>query len=212
MDEALNQPIPFPQRRWVPTADAFNRLLKWLDSGVDSQGQKYEELRLRLVAYFERKDCSTPEDLVDETFNRVMKWLVEQDKAYDPEPAKICYNTARFVFHEYLRKPEQAAEDIDTLPPSSQPFVDPQEIAARDEEQLEKGKRLTCLERCSQKLPAADSDLIVEYYYGEQGAKIAHRKELAAARGVKDSVLRNQAYRIRERLKECMMRCLSECG
>lgn len=116
----------------MPTADAFARLLKWLDDGVDSQGQRYEEIRLRLVAFFERKECQSPEDLVDETFNRVMKWLIEQDKEYDPEPAKICYNTARFVFHEYLRKPDRVSDGIDELPPHSQPFVDPQEESWRD--------------------------------------------------------------------------------
>jgi DNA-directed RNA polymerase specialized sigma24 family protein len=212
VDEALNQPVPFLQRqqRWTPTADAFARLLKWLDGGVDSQGQKYEEIRLRLAAFFERKDCPSPEDLVDETFNRVMKWLAEQDKDHDPEPAKICYNTARFVFHESLRKPDRSSDDIDALPPSGQPFVDPQEIAACEEEQQEKEKRLACLERCSQKLPAGDDDLIIDYYYGEQGTKIAQRKAMAEARGVRVAVLRNHAYRIRERLKECVMRCLGE--
>ena len=55
-----------------------------------------------------------------------------------------------------------------------------------------------------------DDELIVDYYYGEQGAKIAQRKAMAEARGVKVAVLRNQAFRIRERLKECVMRCLGE--
>ena len=139
MDEAISQPVIFPQRQshWTPTADAFARLLKWLDGGVDSQGQRYEEIRLRLEAFFERKDCQSPEDLVDETFNRVMKWLVEQGKEYDQEPAKICYNTARFVWHESLRKPERAAENIDALPPGSQPSKDPEVIAALEEEALE---------------------------------------------------------------------------
>ena len=147
---------------------------------------------------------------MDETFDRVMKWLVEHEKHYDPEPFKICYNTARFVFHESLRRPERSADDTDALPSSGQPFVDPKVAVALEDEAQEKERRLVCLEECAQKLPAGDGDLIVEYYYGEQAAKIAHRKALAAARGVKDSVLRNQAYRIRERLKECVMRCLGE--
>ena len=209
----MNQPVIFSQRqlRWQPTAEAFARLLKWLDGGVDSQGKKYEDIRLRLVGFFERKECQSPEDLVDETFNRVMKWLVDQNKELTGL-AKICYNTARFVFHEYLRKPDRTSEGIDELPPHNQPFVDPQAIVGLEEEAQEREKRLACLEQCSQKLPTGDDDLIVDYYYGEQGTKIAHRKTLAAARGVKDSVLRNQAYRIRERLKECVLRCLGKTG
>lgn len=203
--------LPKQQAHWTPTADAFARLLKWLDGGIDSQGQKYEELRLRLVAFFERKDCPSPEELVDETFSRVMR-LVDQDKVYDQEPAKICYNTARFVFHEWWRKPDRSSGDIDELPPSSQPFVDPQELVDLEEEAQEKEKRLACLERCSQKLPAGDDDLMVDYYYGEEGAKIAQRKAMAEARGVRVAVLRNQAFRIREKLKECVMRCLGDCS
>lgn len=213
MDEVINQPFVQPPRQipWAPTAEAFAHLLKWLDGGGDSQGQRYEEIRGRLIGFFERKDCPAPEELVDETFNRVMKWLVEQNKEFDPEPAKICFNTARFVFHEHLRKPNRANDDLDALPPSNQPFVDPRAIAKLEDEAEKKESRLACLQRCSQKLPVGDSDLILDYYYGEQGsAKIAHRKELAAARGVREAVLRNQAYRIRERLKECVLRCLEE--
>jgi len=29
-------------------------LLEWLDDGIDSQGEKYLEMRRRLVAYFDR--------------------------------------------------------------------------------------------------------------------------------------------------------------
>ena len=45
------------KKRWTPTTTAFQRLLAWLDEGVDSRGEKYEEMRRRLVAYFERKRC-----------------------------------------------------------------------------------------------------------------------------------------------------------
>src|SRR5581483_6764646 len=99
-------------------------LLGWLDGGADSQGQKYEEMRRKLVAYFDRKDCRSPDDLADETFNRVIKWLEEQGRDYDPEPAKICYNTARFVFHEYLRRPTVSRMTLmQYRPPASRPQI-----------------------------------------------------------------------------------------
>ena len=212
MDEALNQSILLSQRqqRWTLTADALARLLNWLDGGNDSQGQNYEETRWRLAEYFERRGCLSPDDLVDETFNRVMKWLVEQNKDYDQEPLKICYHTARFVFQEYLRKPDRVSNGLDALPPSDQPFIDPQEISALEKEEEEKEKRLACLAQCLQKLPAENQELILNYYGGERRAKLDNRKALAADRRVKVSVLRNKAYLIRERLRACVMQCLGQ--
>lgn len=210
VDEALNQQIATArkQERWTPTANAFARLLKWLDGGTDSQGQRYEEMRDRLVAFFDRKNCASPDELADETLNRVMKWVEEHDRDYDEEPAKICYNTARFVFHESLRKPNYVSEDISDLP--KPPAIDPRKIAALEEEELGKEKRLTCLQGCSQKLPADDQDLIVRYYYGEQRVKLDNRKALAAERGMTANALSIKACRIRDKLRDCVTKCVCE--
>src|SRR5574341_1054612 len=94
------------KKDWVMNENAFRRLLKWLDCGIDSQGQRYEEMRRRLIDYFDRRNCYEPEDLTDETFSRVTKLLEEKNKDYDEEPAKLCFSTARLVFLEYLRGPE----------------------------------------------------------------------------------------------------------
>jgi len=209
VDDVLNQQIGIIQQQSrAPTPDAFSRLLGWLDGGADSQGQKYEEMRRKLVAYFDRKDCRSPDDLADETFNRVIKWLEEQGRDYDPEPAKICYNTARFVFHEYLRRPDCKQDDFDAIPATGQPSADPRRIAALEEEREEREKRLACLEKCTEKLPADDRDLIIRYYYGEQRGKLENRKALAAERGLTSNALSIKACRIRDKLRECVGRCV----
>jgi len=51
----------------LQTPGAFRRCLSWLDEGVDSGGEKYLEMRRRLVSYFGRKRCLSPDDLADET-------------------------------------------------------------------------------------------------------------------------------------------------
>ncbi len=213
MDEALTQQLATApkQQRWTPTANAFARLLKWLDGGPaneDSQGQKYEEMRQRLVTFFDRKNCPYPDDLADETLNRVMKWVEEHDREQDEEPAKICYNTARFVFHESLRKPTYETEDVSDL--STPPAVDPQKVALLEEEGQGKEKRLSCLEGCSQKLISDDRDLIVRYYYGEQRVKLDNRKRLAAERGMTANALSIKACRIRDKLRDCVTKCVCE--
>jgi hypothetical protein len=63
---------------WSPTRGAFRQFLNWLDEGVDSDGERYLEMRRRLVAYFDRKNCLTPDELADETLNRVARRLEEE--------------------------------------------------------------------------------------------------------------------------------------
>ncbi len=195
-------------RAWQATPESLARLLHWLDRGVDSQGQNYEEMRQRLVTYFDRKNCRTPDDLTDETLNRVMKWLEQNRKEEDAEPAKICYNTARFVFHEYLRRPEHAADDLNELPVARQPAEDPRVTATLNEEEEAKEKRLGCLEQCSAKLPSEDREMIVQYYYGEQRVKLDNRKALAAERGMTANALSIKACRVRDKLRSCVTECV----
>jgi hypothetical protein len=44
-----------PKQDWVPTEPAFRRFLEWLDEGQDSNGERYLEMRRRLVRYFDHK-------------------------------------------------------------------------------------------------------------------------------------------------------------
>jgi hypothetical protein len=46
-----------PKQDWVPTEPAFRRFLEWLDEGQDSNGERYFEMRRRLVRYFDHKQC-----------------------------------------------------------------------------------------------------------------------------------------------------------
>src|SRR5256885_3449554 len=87
----------------VESPTAFRQFLSWLDQGDDSGGERYVEMRRRLVGYFARKRCASPDELADETLTRVAKRLEEQGTITDVAPARYCYIVARFVFLEYLR-------------------------------------------------------------------------------------------------------------
>ena len=93
------------KRDWQPDKAAFDRLLAWLDEGTESRGERYLEMRERLVDYFGRRDCPFPEDLADETLNRVARRLEETGSIDDVVPARYCYIVAKFVFLESLRRP-----------------------------------------------------------------------------------------------------------
>jgi DNA-directed RNA polymerase specialized sigma24 family protein len=213
VDELLVQGAkPVLKREWQPTPHSFSRLLGWLDGDEDSEGRKYEEMRRRLIAYFDRKGCLAPEELADETLTRVMKWLEENDRLSDPEPARIFFKTAKFVFLEHLRKADPNQDKLDELPASSEPAADPHHSAALADEQAERERRLTCLERCAQKLPPEECEMITRYYYGEQRVKIENRRVLAERLKISANALSVRACRVRDKLRACVMKCVNQQG
>jgi hypothetical protein len=71
------------KRDWVLNQSAFQHFLKWLDGGVDSGGERYLEIRRRLVFYFDRRNCASLDELADETLNRVARRLEEKGAITD---------------------------------------------------------------------------------------------------------------------------------
>ena len=199
---------PALKKSWIPGSTAFRRLLSWLDEDSDSGGERYLEMRRRLVAYFDRKRCLSPDELADETLNRVARRLEEQGTITDAPPARYCYIVARFVFFEYLRGPERGHASLTTTPDAHQfSAVDPKGLSGAGQDVAAQEARLDCLDRCLQQLPADDRALILEYYRGEQGVKIARRRELAARFALTANALSIRACRIRSKLEACVTAC-----
>ena len=196
------------KKSWVPGSTAFRQLLAWLDEGTDSGGERYLEMRRRLVAYFDRKRCVSPDELADETLNRAARRLEEQGAITDAPPAKYCYIVARFVFLEYLRGPERGHASLSATPDAHRfRAIDPAGRSGTVLDVAEHETQLECLDRCLQQLPADDRALILEYYRGEQGVKIAHRRDLAARFALTPNALSIRACRIRSKLEACVAAC-----
>src|SRR6187549_1697403 len=132
---------PNLKRDWQPDEAAFGRLLAWLDEGTDSRGERYLEMRERLVDYFGRRNCHSPEDLADDTLNRVARRLEETGSIDDVVPARYCYIVAKFVFLESLRRPgrtELVAQSAEAV------------VAQVADDRAENERTFACLERCLQ--------------------------------------------------------------
>jgi RNA polymerase sigma factor (sigma-70 family) len=160
-------------------------------------------MRRRLVAYFDHKNCEHPDDLADETLDRVMRRFQEEASLSNTPPARYCYIVAKFVFLEHLRRPQRADSDpewLDRIPAdgSSQPSTG----EPNRHEQL-----LDCLDCCLQKLDPRDRELILEYYIGEQRSKIETRRNIAAKLGLTMNAVSIRACRIRDKLEACMKTC-----
>ena len=202
---------PEPKKNWTITSSAFHKLLDWLDEGNNSDGRNYLEMRQRLVAYFDRKNCATPDDLADETLNRVARRLQEAGMIESETPAKYCYITARFVFMEHLRgaagNRSVALDDVLRQPQGVKHFV---AANSDDEQQKVKEKMLDCLERCTSKLNPDNRQIIVSYYFGDERIKIENRRALAQKLGISANALSIRACRIRAQLELCVGKCVDE--
>ena len=181
---------------------AFARLLAWLDAGVESQGERYLDIRQRLVAYFDRRNRLHADDLADETLTRVARTLEEDGHIDTTPPARYCYVVAKFVLLEDFRRERRytrldTAWKIHQMPPAA---ADATEADARE-------RRLDCLDRCLAELTRDQRQLIVEYYAGAQRARIEGRNGLAARLGITMNALAIRASRIRDALRSCFGRC-----
>jgi DNA-directed RNA polymerase specialized sigma24 family protein len=193
-----------PKKNWTLTPRAFDRLLNWLDEGTNSEGEKYLEMRRRLIAYFDRKNCSAPDELTDETLNRAARRLEEEGDIVSETAARYCYIVARFVFLEYLRErnDEVPLDAIKSLAAGNQPAV-----SGAEDESFNRERLMICLDHCTEKLDPTHRELIVRYYYGEQRIKIDNRLALAKHLGITVNALSIRACRIRDKLEVCVKEC-----
>ena len=202
------QPQPAEQKRdWTLTSGALLRLLHWLDGGINSDGHTYLEMRRRLLAYFERRDCSMPDALVDQTLNRVARRLEEEGVIEDDIPAKYCYIVARFVFMERLRETKKDRALLEKI--RHHPTGQPSSAAEADEERAAKEQMLNCLEQCTGKLEPRNREIIIRYYTGKERVKIENRRALAASLGTTVNAVSIRACRIRARLEACVSQCVA---
>lgn len=180
--------------KWALTQDAFDKLLSWLDPDREQAGKMYEEVRYKLIKIFGCRGCLTPEDLADETINRVARRVEDIEATYIGERARYFCGVAHKIYQEYLKKSS-------TPPPPL-----PESIG---EEDKERERQYDCLEECLLQLTTSNRELVLEYYREEKRAKIDCRKQLAQKLGIPLNALRLRACRIRAALQECVENCMA---
>jgi len=192
------------QQEAALTPDAFRRLLQWLDDGVQSHGERYLEMRRRLVAYFDRRNRPDADDLADETLNRIARTLESGGVIAVTPPARYCYVVARFVLLEDLRRGRRHVPIDETRGAARLEHRGPTE---GDAGAAEREQHLDCLDRCLAGLKPRDRALVVEYYRDARRQRIERRRALAARLGISMNALAIRASRIRATLEACMGGC-----
>jgi DNA-directed RNA polymerase specialized sigma24 family protein len=185
---------------------AFNQLLSWLDDGPDSQGETYLEMRRRLVAYFDRRNRLSADDLADEVLNRVARTLETDGYIATRPPARYCYVIARFVLLEDIRRDRSNGRGGDAWGVDVSTVRDPRRPEV-DEETATTERSLASLDRCLQELRADQRELVIEYYRDTRREKIERRQALARRLGITMNALAIRASRIRATLEACVTAC-----
>jgi DNA-directed RNA polymerase specialized sigma24 family protein len=172
----------------------YEALLEWLSKDPVEARRKFEQIRGDLIRILASRGCTVPEDLADEAIERVARNVPTIAPTYVGDPALYFHAVVRNVHREYVRRRKPG------------PLENEPRAAAEKDETAEMNSR--CLDRCLVRLSEADRSLILDYYSQDRSDKIAMRKRMALRLGGGLNALRLRAYRIRERLFECVTRCL----
>jgi DNA-directed RNA polymerase specialized sigma24 family protein len=197
---------PDSSRQADLTREKFEGLLMRLDDDRGRAGEKYEQIRWKLLRFFQWGRCLDAEDLVDETFNRVAEKLVSQSQDIR-DVAGFAWGVAKKIRQEALRI-EAKTVRLPDLPGGEDSFFDnnvadnaPFELAVRQQ-------RLKCLRQCIQLLSAEDRRLLLTYH-SPRGRRPEARRRLAKENEMSMLALRVRANRLRFKLEECIKKRLS---
>jgi DNA-directed RNA polymerase specialized sigma24 family protein len=183
------------------TAKAFTRLLDRLAEDQEQAGEKYEDLRRTLIRFFEWRAAPFPEEQTDETFNRIARKL---DEGIDiANIGGYCHQVARLVCLEAFKGPESRRTPLEEIK------LEAIAVGTTDET-AEKEQWLICLDDCLCVLPVESRELITEYYSDEKRGRIDRRQALADSLGLRRDALANRAQRVRDKLEQCVTRCLKK--
>jgi DNA-directed RNA polymerase specialized sigma24 family protein len=185
--------VPPPRKTHVLDQAQFDRLLAWLDEERETAGRRYEQIRTRLITIFAARGCGSPEELADETIDRVARRVSDIAEDYVGDQARYFFGVANNVHHEYLKRPPQPELELDHTKSDNEP----------DKEKIHQ-----CLERCLAKFSGAERQMILHYYSQQKKAKVDLHRQMAEELGVSINTLRLRVLRMKEKLQPCLTRCL----
>ena len=180
--------------------ESLEGLINLLDANSNGPpGTGYQLVRMKLIKYFEWQKCVAAEELADETIDRVARRVNEGQQIENL--MGYFYGVARLVLKEYERAQLKLERAVATLPTSTEDVHDDKEATR---------PRLECQKKCLKELSETDRILIVGYCQPDGRPKTVRRQEQATKLGIKRENLRLRAFRVREKLDNCVADCLNK--
>jgi DNA-directed RNA polymerase specialized sigma24 family protein len=174
------------------TREKFANFLAWLNTDSDRAGEEYERLRFRLTTFFSQRRCLYPDELADETLNRVILKINEENIE---NRLAYCYGVAKNVYLESLRK-ERHHLNID-------------EVSIAANAPVEQSFSSECLDKCLAELSAESRSLILDYFSEVKLAKIELHRRISERLEMTQTALRMRVMRVKQKLKICVQECMS---
>ena len=187
-----NEPGGAPRERSEGlTREALDALLAALGPDREQAGMQYETIRRKLVRLFEWRGSAFPDELADETINRVARRMAEGVELRSSDPFGYFCGVAHLVYKEVMRRQKREHDALESgdWPPIA-------------DEELSNDPRLDLLRGCLQALDDDQRNLVLQYY--QEDNHIRGRKGLSLKLGVPMNALRIRVHRLRRRLEECV--------
>ena len=189
--------MPGPVESAAPPS-GLDLLLAALDPDRARAAEKLLLLRRKLLKFFAWNRVPFPDELADETLDRVARRLSEGEVIRATAPGAYVHGVARNVLRESWSRSRLVRGPEAVLAPTP---ADEQAIAER---------RSRCLDRCLARLSEDNRRLLLAYYQTDEGAaKIASRRHLAGELQVSGGALRLRLHRLRVDLEGCVRSCLA---
>jgi DNA-directed RNA polymerase specialized sigma24 family protein len=173
------------------TPEGFDRFLTWLCAEREKAGEEYERLRFRLMTFFSARRARFPEELADETINRVILKIGEETIE---NKLGYVYGVAKNIFLESLRK-EKDHLNIDDVTIVAQPDAP---SFSND-----------CLNKCLGQLPQDNRRFILDYFSESKSAKVALHRQMSGTMETSIEAVRMRVVRIKRKLKICVEDCMN---
>ena len=179
----------------VSKENDFHKLLAWISVPGYNDGDIYEDIRYRLIKYFQSKGCLDSESLADDAIERVTRKIDKISETFEGNPLQYFYGVARNMVKEDGRRPR-----LQKLPFDYEAYSNKLAQTAEVRDQ--------CLEHCLERLDSDERRFILEYYFGERATKIQNRLRLRKEFGLTRQSIGVKAFRIREKLQRCVIPCV----
>lgn len=182
---------------------ALERHLKALDPDREKAAEIYVGIHNRLVTYFRLNRCPGEEDLADEVFYIMSRYVRRNRIRRLHNPRGLAHRIAEKI---KLRVQRTIAREPLELTDATGPSA-PASDAAPDEEQPDDLDH--CSQRCLKRLASDERRLILRYEGPVPEGYLAKnvRKQLAKSLGISPKRLNRKAFEIRRRLLACIESC-----
>jgi len=163
--------------------------------------ERFRSLQKKLIFFFERQRCSDPEELADETLERVVRKMCEGTEIQDL--LRYSYGVAKNVFREYVRREKAKHKYLD-----DQRHYTKAEVEDDVADKAAQEQRLQCLEECKGRFNKQDYWILYEYYRYNGQRKLEHRRKMAEELKITRAALTLRVFHLKQRLRRCIDECL----